>query len=219
MPETSSKTKINAVREFGGVVDLIDVKTISRADRVQQLASEYPTAYIASAYDDELVIEGNATLGAELLASGEDFHLVVAPLGGGGLTSGLIRAFASTGTKVFGAEPAMANDGVRSLMAGHIVENETEPQSLADGARTLSLGKLNWTVIQNGIGGILEVSEESIVKGLKTLYSKANLKAEPTGALAIGALLQHPREFEGKKVCCVISGGNVDPELYASLIA
>ncbi|HEY3783235.1 MAG TPA: pyridoxal-phosphate dependent enzyme [Fimbriimonadaceae bacterium] len=218
MPQTSSKTKVQAVRDFGGIVDLIDVKVISRSDRVKQLSEEYPAAYIASAYDDEFVIAGNATLGVEIIESGEPLDVVIAPLGGGGLTSGLIRAFAREGVKVYGAEPAMANDGARSLREGHIVQNETEPQTLADGARTLSLGHLNWPVLQHGIAGIVEVSEESIVNGLKLLYSKANLKSEPTGALAVGALLQEPKRFEGKKVCCVISGGNVDPELYASLI-
>jgi threonine dehydratase len=218
MPETSSKTKIEAVREFGGIVDLIDTKVISRADRVQQLAAQFPNAYIASAYDDELVIDGNATLGVELIESREPIDVVVAPLGGGGLTSGLIRAFANTSVKVYGAEPAMANDGARSLKAGHIVNNDAEPQTLADGARTISLGKLNWPVLQRGLTGIVEVSEENIVKGMQLLFRKANLKAEPTGALAVGALLEQPATFEGKKVCCVISGGNVDPELYARLV-
>jgi len=218
MPGTSAKVKIDAVREYGGVVDLIDVKQISRADRVAQLARDYPGAYIASAYDDPLVIEGNASLGTELAKRGFDF--VIAPLGGGGLTSGLITGFRAAGskTKVVGAEPLMANDAARSLRAGHIVLNETEPQTIADGARTVSVGIHNWPVLKDGIAHIVEVPEENIREGLRLLYGLANLKSEPTGALPIGALLTEPDMFRHGRVCCVASGGNVAPEVYRSIL-
>src|SRR6185295_15032710 len=90
MPNTSAQVKIDAVREFGGIVDLIDIRSKGRAARVAELAAENPEAYIASAYDDPLVIEGNATLGAELAALDPAFDFVLAPVGGGGLTSGII---------------------------------------------------------------------------------------------------------------------------------
>src|SRR5207253_568086 len=90
MPSTSAQVKIDAVREYGGEVDLIDVNLTGRATRVEQLAGENPDAYIASAYDDPLVIEGNASLGAELAMLDRDFDYIVAPIGGGGLTSGII---------------------------------------------------------------------------------------------------------------------------------
>jgi threonine dehydratase len=99
MPETSARVKIEAVREYGGVVDLIDVKFKGRAARVAELANENPDAYVASAYDDLLVIEGNASLGAELAALDREFDFVIAPVGGGGLTSGIITGSAAAAAR------------------------------------------------------------------------------------------------------------------------
>src|SRR4030095_2776136 len=182
---------VDAVREYGGEVDLIDVKEKSRAGRVPKLAYSNPDAYIASAFDDLLVIEGNASLAAELAGLTGKFDLVIAPVGGVGLTSGLINGLRENGSnaKVFGAEPLMANDAARSLRAGHIVENETEPQTIADGARTVSVGGHNWAVLKDGLSSIVEVPEENIKEGVRLLFGFANLKAEPPGALAMGALL------------------------------
>jgi threonine dehydratase len=221
MPSTSAQVKIDAVREYGGVVDLIDVREKGRAARVAELAVENPDAYVASAYDDPLVIEGNASLGAELASSGREFDFVVAPVGGGGLTSGIIRGLRAGGSRarVVGAEPLIANDAARSLRAGHIVVNETEPQTIADGARTVSVGQHNWAVLKEGLAKIVEVPEENIKEGVKLLFSLANLKAEPTGALAIGAVLTEPDLFRDRSVCCVISGGNVDPKVYLQILA
>jgi threonine dehydratase len=221
MPSTSAQVKIDAVREYGGVVDLIDVRVIGREARVSELAIENPDAHVASAYDDPLVIEGNASLGAELAALDRDFDYIVAPIGGGGLTSGIITGLREAGcdTRVIAAEPLMANDAARSLRAGHIIVNETEPQTIADGARTVSVGRHNWAVLKDGLLKIVEVPEENIKEGLRHLFSLANLKAEPTGALSIGALMADPELFRGRRVCCVISGGNVDPAVYRAILA
>lgn len=221
MPATSAQVKIDAVREFGGTVDLIDVREISRAARVANLAAANPDAYVASAYDDPLVIEGNASLGAELAALAGPFDYVIAPVGGGGLTSGLIKGLreAASPVRVVGAEPLMANDAARSLRAGHIVANEREPQTIADGARTVSVGQHNWAILESGLAHIVEVPEENIRAGVRLLFGLANLKAEPTGALAIGALMTEPERFRDLRVCCVISGGNVDAEVYREILA
>ena len=220
MPETSARVKIDAVREYGGEVDLLDVKSQSRAERVAELAGLHSDAYVASAYDDLLVIEGNASLGAELAALDAQPDFVIAPVGGGGLTSGLVRGFQKAGraARIWGAEPAIANDAARSLRAGHIVVNESEPQTIADGARTVSVGQHNWAVLRDGLEGIVEVPEENIKEGVRLLFRLANLKAEPTGALAIGALLTEPDRFRDRYVCAVVSGGNVDPEIYRRIL-
>lgn len=220
MPSTSAQVKIDAVREYGGEVDLIDTRHKSRAARVAELAAENPDAYVASAYDDPLVIEGNASLGRELSALDREFDFIVAPIGGGGLTSGIISGLRSTDSaaKVLAAEPLMANDAARSFQAGHIVVNETEPQTIADGARTVSVGQHNWAVLKNGLSAVVEVPEEKIKVGVRLLFSLANLKAEPTGALPIGALLTDPNLFRDRRVCCVISGGNVDPAVYRAIL-
>jgi len=221
MPNTSAKTKLEAVREFGGDVELIDVTRITRSERVRELAALHGDAYIASPYDDPLVIEGNATLGEELAASGESFDFIIAPVGGGGLTSGIIRGLRASGcpVRVYGAEPELANDAARSLRSGCLLANETEPPTIADGVRTLSLGQHNWAILRDGLEGIVEVSEEQIKESVRLLFTLANLKAEPTGALGVAALLAAPKLFCGQAVCCIASGGNVDPELFRSILA
>jgi threonine dehydratase len=221
MPNTSAQVKVEAVTAYGGTVDLIDTEHCSRADRVAELSRAMPHAYVASAYDDPLVIEGNATLGAEIARSGRPFDAVLAPVGGGGLCSGILTGMRTAGvqTPLYGAEPLLANDAARSLRSGWIVRNEREPQTIADGARTVSLGVHNWAVLQHGIAAIMEVPEEAIRQAVRVLYQLANVKAEPTGALAVGALLVAPERFRGTSVCCVVSGGNVDAHTYASLIA
>lgn len=220
MPNTSAQVKVDAVREFGGTVDLIDVREISRAGRVAMLAAQNPGAYVASAYDDPLVIAGNASLGAELAALASRFDYVIVPVGGGGLSSGIIQGLRQSGTStpVVGAEPLMANDAARSLRAGHIVANETEPQTIADGARTVSLGQHNWAILKDGLERIIEVPEEKIREAVRLLFGLANLKVEPTGALSVGALLTEPDRFRDRQVCCVVSGGNVDQDIYLQIL-
>ncbi len=219
MPETSARVKMDAVREHGGRVEPVDVRVKSRADRVAELHREHPEAFVASAYDHPLVIEGNATLGRELAPL--DFDVVVVAVGGGGLSSGIIQGLRESGnrkTQVVGAEPLLGNDAARSLSAGRIVKNESEPMTLADGARTVSLGEHTWAILKDGIESIVEVPEEPIAEAVRLLFSLANLKAEPTGALGVGALLTDPGRFQGRRVCAVVTGGNVDPEVFQRIL-
>ena len=218
MPETSARVKIDAVRGFGATVDLIDTRQVSRIDRVSALAAEMDDVYRASPYDDQFVIDGNSTLGDELAS--KHFDAVIAPVGGGGLVSGLITGFRRNNgkTEVYGAEPQLANDAARSLKEGKRLENEAEPATIADGARTLSLGKLNWPVIQDGAADIIEVSEENIAEAVRLHFALANLKSEPTGALSLGAVLENKQRFAGKKVCIIVSGGNVDAGVFTKIL-
>lgn len=112
----------------------------------------------------------------------------------------------------------LGNDAARSLRAGEIVQNEAEPLTIADGARTISVGKLNWPIIKDGVGEIVEVPDEKIRDAVRLYFGLANLKCEPTGALALGAILENPSRFEGRKVCVVVSGGNVDAEVYKTIL-
>ncbi|MBK9153790.1 MAG: pyridoxal-phosphate dependent enzyme [Chloracidobacterium sp.] len=218
MPETSARVKIEAVRGFGAEVDLIDITKVGRSERVAQLADEMPDAYIASPYDDELVIDGNSTLGDEI--ADEEFDVAIVPVGGGGLISGIIRSFCRNGVKtdVFGAEPLLGNDAARSFRAGELIANDSEPKTIADGARTVSLGKLNWPIIKEGAADFIEVSDEKIAESVKLYFGLVNLKAEPTGALSLGAVLEDPERFRDKKACVIVSGGNVDADVYRRMI-
>jgi len=220
MPSNSSRVKVEAVQSYGGKVELVDVSVMPRWDRVWELAKEHPRAYVVSPYDDPYVIEGNSSLGRELVALERGFDCIVVPVGGGGLASGIVVGLQEMkkSIPVIGAEPLLANDAARSLRAGRIISNETEPPTIADGARTLRLGDRNWEILKTGLQRIIEVPEERIVEGLRVLFSLANLKVEPTAALGIGALLTEKGAFRGQTVCCVVSGGNVDPEVYSRLL-
>jgi threonine dehydratase len=219
MPMTSAQVKIDAVKSYGGIVDLIDVREISRAERVQQLLAEQPGAFQAKAYDDYRVVAGNSTLGKEIF-SAADFDVLIVPVGGGGLCSGQViaRDHLHATAEIIGAEPLAGNDAARSLHSGQLVSNEQEPATVADGARTISLGKLNWEILQQGIGDIIEVPDTLTLEALRQYFRYVNLKVEPTGALSLGALLAHAERFAGKHVCCVVSGGNVDPAVYAQAL-
>jgi threonine dehydratase len=218
MPETSAKVKIEGVKSYGATVDLIDTKKVGRSAAVARLAAENPHAYIGSAYDDLLVIDGNSTLGDEL--SNKGFDIIISPIGGGGLASGVIKGLCRNGdsAQVYAAEPLLGNDAFRSLQAGKIIANEYEPNTIADGARTLSLGKLNWEILQRGLAGIIEVSDEKTCEAVRILFKEANLKVEPTGALSLGAILEQPQLFINKRVCIIASGGNVDAEVYRNIL-
>ena len=220
MPSTSAQVKIAAVQRYGGVVDLVDVNKVSRVERVAQLLREQPDAFQAQAYDDYRVVAGNSTLGQDILHSGQ-FDIIVVPVGGGGLSSGIViaRDHVQANTEVIGAEPLLGNDAARSFRAGQLLRNEQEPTTIADGARTLSLGQLNWEILQQGLSDIIEVSDDVIAQAVRHCFQYVNLKLEPTGALAVGAIFAHPERFTGKRVCCIVSGGNVDPATYARLIS
>lgn len=216
MPSTSASVKIEAVKAFGGKADLIDVRQISRAGRVQQLLEETPGAFQARAYDDYRVVAGNSTLGKEIFQA-DEFDAVIVPVGGGGLSSGLVlaRDYLNLRTEIVGAEPQPGNDAARSLREEKLVSNEQEPDTIADGARTISLGELNWEILHQGLSTIQEVPDQATIEALQLYFREVNLKVEPTGALSLGALLSNPTRFAGKRVCCIVSGGNVDPEVYA----
>ena len=219
MPDTSAQVKIGAAQSYGGIVDLIDVRKVSRIERMRQLLDEHPGAFAAPAFDDYRVVAGNSTLGKEIL-NAAGFDIIVVPVGGGGLSSGLVvaRDHVRANTKIIGAEPQLGNDAARSLRSGQLLSNEQEPATVADGARTLSLGHLNWAILKKGLAGIIEVPDAQTLDALRRFFLYVNLKVEPTGALALGAILTQPELFFGKRVCCVVSGGNVDPAVYAQAL-
>jgi threonine dehydratase len=225
MPLTSSKVKQAAVRAYGGEVELLDVAITSRSDRIRQARDERPHAFYAPPYDHYRVVAGNSTLGKEII---ERLHtperpldMIVCPIGGGGLISGVIvaRDLLAPEIEVVGAEPLLGNDAARSMREGQLVHLDAEPMTLADGARTPSLGNLNYEIIREGVRHIVEVPEEAIMEGVRVLYGAANLKAEPTGALSTGALLTDPDRFRGKRVCLIVSGGNVDTGTYTAILS
>lgn len=222
MPSTSARVKVDATRAWGARVELVDTKTKTRAQRVEELAAEVPEAYIASAYDDALVIEGNSSLGFEIANSSLDVDTVLVPVGGGGLAAGIIRGISQSRRpeiEVIAAEPALANDAQQSLREGRIISLAQESSTIADGARTLSLGKQNFAILKEANTKVIAVEEDAIRNAVKLAFTQANLKLEPTGALSLAAFISEPQLLAGRKVLCVATGGNVDPSVFIDLIA
>ena len=131
----------------------------------------------------------------------KNFDIIIVPVGGGGLISGILTGLNRIGETplVYGAEPLLGNDAARSLKAGKIIPNEMEPSTIADGARTISLGDLNWEIIKDGVAGILEVADTFIIDAVRHYFALANLKCEPTGALSLGAILANPKCSKARK--------------------
>lgn len=222
MPSTSAQAKVDSVKNFGANAHLVDLSVKSRAQWIAEIAATLDDVEIISPFDDARVIEGNSSLADELVSRSKEFDCVIVPVGGGGLSSGLISGFKrhDITVDIIGAEPLLGNDAARSLAAGSIVANEKEPLTLADGARTLAVGKLNFPIMKEGLHSIIEVDEERIAEAVKLLFNSVNLKVEPTGALSTGALLTVLDSFKKQKrrPLLIVSGGNVDPGLYAKLI-
>jgi threonine dehydratase len=220
MPHDSVAVKVQAVKDYGGVVDLVDVREKSRAARLAELAALDPDAYVAGGYDSALMIVGNSTLGKELAELSGKVDAIVTPVSGGGLASGIVTGLRarSAAIPVIAAEPQLGNHTARSLRAGTRIVDDHEAATIADGARTVALGRRNWDILKDGLAGVVEIPELAIRDGVRLLFEFANLKAEPTGALSLAALLVDRERFKDKRVCCVVSGGNVDAALYASLL-
>lgn len=223
MPRNSSRAKVSAVESFEAEAILVDVNEKPRDAWVEEVLRTKNGAEAVSPYNDYRVIQGNSSLAEELEDRRKHFPFddVVVPIGGGGLSSGLIVGFKRNDSPVtiYGAEPKLANDAARSLQLGSMQKNESEPQTIADGVRTLSVGEKNWPILRDGLKSILEVSEESIKEATRLLFSYANVKAEPTGALALAAILENADNFKGRTPLAIVSGGNVDVEVFTALLS
>jgi threonine dehydratase len=155
MPDDSVTVKVEAAREFGGSVELVDTLKITRVARVAELAREYPGAYVASGFDDELMIAGNSTLGRELARLNRGVDVIVAPVNAGGLASGILKGLRSEGADIpwIGAEPLLANHVTRSFRAGQIVVDKEESKDESPMANH-ELGRAQPDDSQNRSGGI-----------------------------------------------------------------
>lgn len=209
MPRTAPAVKREAVAGYGGNVILCEPTQQSREETLARVQAE-TGAVVIPPFNDVRIIAGQGTTALELLAQTGGLEIVMTPVGGGGLLSGTaiaVRALAPE-VDVFGAEPANADDAFRSLKEGRIVPSEN-PKTIADGLLT-SLGDLTFEAIRTHATGIVTVSEEGIVRAMRLLWERMKLVVEPSGAVPLAAVLEHPGTFAGKRVGLVLSGGNVE---------
>lgn len=207
MPHNAVRSKIAAVKSYGGIIHLCEPTQAAREAGMQTLADQGMIAI--PPFDHNHIIAGQGTAVLELMRQQPDLDVIVTPVGGGGLYAGsLLAASTKPGLLVYGAEPEQANDTFRSLQAGQRVDDH-EANTIADGLRTL-VGVRNFAIIQQLSPGIIPVSEEAIIAAMKLLWQRLKQVIEPSAATVLAAVASQPQLFSGKKVGLVLSGGNVD---------
>lgn len=208
MPENASAVKRAAVEGYGAEVIACAPTLAAREATVAEVIARTGATFIHP-YNDPAIIAGQATAALELLAE-QPLDVLMAPVGGGGLLSGTALAahYFAPGVHVYGAEPAAANDAYRSLISGQI-EPSLNPQTIADGLLT-ALGDVTFPILQRHLHGIHTVSEAGIIQAMRWLWERMKIVVEPSGAVPLAAVLEHPEAFAGKRVGLIVSGGNVD---------
>ncbi|MGD9253659.1 MAG: pyridoxal-phosphate dependent enzyme [Holophagae bacterium] len=209
MPSSAPPVKKAAVAGYGAEITECEPTLAARESTLEQVVSKTGATFI-HAYDNPMVIAGQGTASLELIADVPDLEIIMAPVGGGGLMSGTALAMSASRPDVslWGAEPAGADDAFRSLRDGRI-HPSIKPKTIADGLLT-SLSERTFRMLNARLEGILTVSEDSIMRAMRLLWERAKLVVEPSGAVPLAAVLEHPDHFEGRRVGLIISGGNVD---------
>jgi threonine dehydratase len=217
MPHDAPSSKIAATRGYGGEVILYDRRTQDREALTRDLARERDMTLVPP-YDHPHVIAGQGTAAKELIEHVGRLDYLLVCLGGGGLLAGSALAAAALNPrcKLIGVEPAAGNDGQQSLARGEIVEIAV-PETIADGAQTTRLGAYTFPIIQRHVADIVTVTDAQLVDTMKFFAQRMKLVVEPTGCLAAAALLHGAVAARGR-VGVLVSGGNVDLEVFAQLV-
>lgn len=210
MPTDAPRVKLEATRGYGAEVVLYDASNEDRQKIAERLASERGLTVIPP-FDHPHILAGQGTAAKELIEDAGSLDILMVPCGGGGLLSGcsIAAKHLSPRCRVIGVEPAAGDDGLRAFRSGKL-ETIKLPDTIADGARTTSLGKITFALIQKHVDDFLTVTDEELLKWMFFLWERMKIVVEPTGALAAAALLQGKIDAKGKQVGVVISGGNVD---------
>jgi threonine dehydratase len=222
MPRNSSKMKQERVAAMGAEVVVVGPSSRERRQRSEELAAQHGYIQIPP-FNDDLVVAGQGTIGLEILEDLADVDLVLAPISGGGLISGIAAALKLSGSraKIVAVEPELANDAQQSFRTGHIVEIEPERASstIADGLRGQSVGEITFDLMQKYVDDVVTVGEDDIRRAMRTLICQAHIVAEPSGAVAFAACLLHSDKLPpARKTVAVVSGGNTEPQLLARII-
>jgi threonine dehydratase len=222
MPSNAPAVKRAATLALGAEIVDVGVASSERLAKAEELVRAHGYIVIPP-YDDEQIIAGQATCGLEIVEALPDVDLVVSPVSGGGLLSGVAAAVKQLNPKaqVFGVEPELAGDTAESFRSGKIVTwpAEMTSRTIADGLRTQSVGVRNFEHIQAFVDGIITVTEAEIRAAMRAIVAATRLVPEPSGAVATAALLFHAHQLPPfRKAVAVVSGGNVDPAMLAEVL-
>ena len=223
MPRNAPAIKREATAALGAEIVFVGPSGPERQIKAEELAAEHGYVMIPP-YDDEKIIAGQGTAGLEILEDLRDVELVLVPVGGGGLISGIATAIKSAkpSTKVIGVEPEVAADAQASLRAGEIVKFPPEQvlSTCADGLRAQYVGTLTFEHIRRHVDDIVTVSEDEIMQAVGVLATNPRTVAEPSGAVATAAFLFRCELLPASNhTVAVISGGNIDPDLLRRIRA
>lgn len=211
MPENAPEPKKKAVAGYGAKITFCEPTLEARETTLERVIQQTGAVFIHP-YNNPHIIAGQGTAALELLDEIADLDIIMAPVGGGGLISGTAIAAKNMkpGIKALAAEPEMADDAFRSFKAGKLLPS-VNPDTLADGLRT-SLGSLTFKIIRENVDDILTVSEKSIIAAMRMIWERMKIIVEPSSAVPLAAVLEHPEIFNKKKTGIILSGGNVDLE-------
>ncbi|MCD1619848.1 threonine/serine dehydratase [Salipiger marinus] len=224
MPADAPEAKVAGTRGLGAEVVLYDRATQDRDALGTQLAAERGLTLIKP-FDEPLVIAGQGTCGLEIAEQAAEAGVTEADVlvccGGGGLTSGIALALEARapGLRVRPAEPEGFDDVKRSLEAGRIERNAALSGNICDAIITPQPGNLTFPILHRLCGPGLAVSEEEALRAMRLAFRHLKIVAEPGGAVALAAALFRPSEISGDAVICTVSGGNVDPAIFARALA
>jgi threonine dehydratase len=223
MPRTAPAVKLENTRALGAEIVLVGPASEDRIRRAEELEKERGLVPVPP-YNDEKIIAGQGTIGLEILEDAEDADLVLVPIGGGGLISGVATAIKESrpGTRIIGVEPEFAADAQASLLAGSIqsISGESAARTMADGLRSHSIGPINFEHIRKYVDAIVTVTEDEIRQAMRRLLLSPRIVAEPSGAVTTAAAMFHGSEIGASgTTVAVVSGGNVDPKLLSEIAA
>jgi len=209
MPEDAPKVKLEATRGYGG-----EVVTYGKGEDREALArklAEQRSLTLIPPFDHPHIVAGQGTAAKELIEDAGALDVLLVPCGGGGLISGCAIAarHLAPNCRVIGVEPAAGDDATRSFKEKKLVKIEV-PDTIADGARTTSLGAVTFPLVMKYVNDMLTVTDEELLRTMFWLWERMKLVVEPTGALAACAVLQKKLNLEKRRVGVVLSGGNVD---------
>lgn len=210
MPENAPAAKRRATEGYGARIVAYDPAN-ERREEVAERLRQQGEAILVPPYDHADVIAGQGTAALELLEDVGELDALVVCCGGGGLLSGsaLVVRRLRPRCQVIGVEPEAADDATRSFRTGvlHTVDN---PPTIADGARTPSLGKLTFPIVRENVDDMVTVSDDELVRAMRFVWERMKLVVEPTGVLGLAAVLHDRIPVAGKRVGVILSGGNVD---------
>jgi threonine dehydratase len=216
MPETAPFVKVKHTKEYGARIVQKGMALSDCEQTTDEIAAREGLVFVHP-YDDEKIIAGQGTIGLEMLADFPDLDTIVAPIGGGGLISGIATAAKALkpAIRIVGVETELYPSMHVALTGGGPIAGG---QSIADGIAVKNAGVKTREVCARLVDELLRVSEESIERAIGLLLSIEKTVAEGAGATALAALLEHPDKFKGRNVGVVLSGGNIDPRLLANVI-